>query len=76
MRIDVPTGAAAAALADYLQRCECSVEIVGEKALEVTLRSRRNDSGARLELGAYLRVWSAMYPEMEGVLVAPVAEEA
>lgn len=75
MRIELSSSAAAAGLADYLQRCECVVEMVGGKALEVTMRDRRSDAETRLEVGAYLRVWSAMNPEVEDLVVVPVAEE-
>jgi len=72
MRIVVSAGEAAPGLADYLRRCECIVEIVGNRTLEVTLSdSSRSDRDMRFEVGAYLRVWLAMHPELEGTLVAP-----
>ena len=67
MRIVVSTDEAAPGLADYLRRCECIVEIVGEKMLEVTLSdSSRSERDIQVEVGAYLRVWLAMHPELEG----------
>jgi hypothetical protein len=72
MRIVLSTREAAPGLADYLRRCECIVEIVGERTLEVTLSdSSRSDRDMRFEVGAYLRVWLAMHPELDGALVAP-----
>jgi hypothetical protein len=74
MRIVVSTSEAAPGLADYLRRCECIVEIVGDRTLEVTLSdSSRSDRDMRFEVGAYLRVWLAMHPKLEGALVAPDA---
>ena len=67
MRIELSTNEAVRGLADYLQRCECIVEIVGEKTLEVTLSdSSRSERDIQVEVGAYLRVWLAMHPELEG----------
>ena len=67
MRIELSTNEAARGLADYLERCECIVEIVGEKTLEVTLSdSSRSERDIQVEVGAYLHVWSAMHPELEG----------
>ena len=45
---------------------------IGDRTLEVTLSdSARSDRDMRFEVGAYLRVWLAMHPELEGALVAP-----
>jgi len=70
MRIELTTRAAAAALADYLRRCECSVVFVSECILEVLLRGRApSDRDAQLEIDAYIRVWMAMHPEDHAVLL-------
>ena len=64
MTIELTTPAAANALADYLRRCGCTVDFVGEHSVDVTLPLRsRSDRDAMLELHAYLRVWRAMHPE-------------
>ena len=63
MTIELTTSAAALALADYLERCGCTIAFVSECAVDVTLptryRSRRDEL---LELHAYLRVWRALHP--------------
>ena len=64
MRIELPTRAAAHALADYLRRCECSVVIVDERWLEALPPSRaQNERDAQIEIEAYLLVWRAMYAD-------------
>lgn len=63
MTIELTTSAAAHALADYLERCGCTVAFVTDCTVDVMLparcRSRRDEL---LELHAYLRVWRAMHP--------------
>jgi hypothetical protein len=70
MRIKLSTRVAAAALADYLRRCECNVVFVNDCTLDVFLQGR-SPSGheEHLELDAYLRVWMAMHSEDHGVLL-------
>jgi hypothetical protein len=66
MTIELTTSAAAHALADYLQRCGCTVDFASERVLDVSLPSRsQSPRDAMIELHAYLRVWRAMNPEHE-----------
>jgi hypothetical protein len=68
MRIELATGVAADALAEYLRRCECIVSFVDECTLEASTRPRsQNYEAAELELVAYLRVWRMLNP---GLLVS------
>jgi hypothetical protein len=65
MRIELDTPAAAAALLDYLRRCDCIVAWAGESAIEATPPPRsQNAELAALELEAYLRVWRMMHPDV------------
>jgi hypothetical protein len=53
-------------LADYLRRCECVIDFVGEREIHAWPPPRSRDAEqARLELLAYLRVWKAMHPNAE-----------
>jgi hypothetical protein len=64
MTIELKTPAAARALAEYLERCGCSVAFASERVLDVQVPPRsQNPRDALIELQAYVRVWSAMYPE-------------
>lgn len=66
MTIELNTPAAAHALADYLERCGCTVVFAGEQVLDVTLPARsQTPRDARIELQAYLQVWRAMNPGHE-----------
>jgi hypothetical protein len=66
MTIELTTSAAAHALADYLERCGCTVAFAGERVLDVSLPPRsQSPSDAMIELHAYLRVWRAMNPAYE-----------
>ena len=66
MTIELTTPAAAHALADYLQRCGCTVEFASECVLAVSLPPRsQSPRDAMIELHAYLRVWRALNPEHE-----------
>lgn len=66
MTIELTTPAAARALADYLERCGCAVVFAGERVLDVTVPARsQSRRDAMIELQAYVRVWSAMYPDHE-----------
>ena len=63
MKIELSTSAAAHALADYLERCGCTVEFVSERVVSVELPERaQTPRDAMIEMHAYLRVWSAMHP--------------
>jgi hypothetical protein len=72
MMIELTTAAAAQALADYLKRCDCTVEMVSERVLEVDapLRMRASPRDAAIELEAYLRVWRALNPVFDSERVA------
>lgn len=66
MKIELSTSAAAHALADYLQRCGCTVHFASERVVDVALPARsQSRRAAVIEMQAYLRVWSAMHPGHE-----------
>lgn len=66
MTIELTTPAAAHALADYLERCGCTVVFASEQVLTVTLPARsQTPREAMIELRAYLKVWHAMNPGHE-----------
>jgi hypothetical protein len=66
MKIELTTSAAAHALADYLERCGCTVDFVRERVVSVEPPERsQTPREAMIEMHAYLRVWSAMHPEHE-----------
>lgn len=74
MTIELTTRAAAQALADYLERCGCTVDFVSELVLEVALPGRSQTArDATIEMEAYLSVWRAMYP-MHGGTQIPAVE--
>jgi hypothetical protein len=74
MTIELTTRAAAHALAEYLERCGCTVDFVGECVLEVAPPGRSQTTrDATIEMQAYLSVWRAMYP-MHAVKQIPTAE--
>jgi hypothetical protein len=73
MTIELKNPAAAQALADYLERCGCTVVFASDQTLDVEVPARPHDRrDALIELQAYVRVWSAMYPDHE----VQVSEEA
>jgi hypothetical protein len=66
MTIELSTAAAAHSLADYLERCGCTVDFRSERVLGVELPARlQSRRDAMIEIHAYLRVWSAMHPGHE-----------
>lgn len=74
MTIELTTRAAADALADYLERCGCTVDFVSERVLEVAPPGRSQTArDATIELQAYLSVWRAVYP-MHSVKQIPTVE--
>jgi hypothetical protein len=74
MTIELTTRAAAHALADYLERCGCTVDFVSELVLEIAPPGRSQTArDATTEMEAYLSVWRAMYP-MHGVTQLPAVE--
>jgi hypothetical protein len=74
MTIELTTAAAARALADYLERCHCTVAFVSERVLEVEPPTRSQSAGdAAIEMQAYLRVWRAMNPQHGATVLLPPA---
>ena len=72
MKIELSTSAAAHALADYLERCGCTVDFVSERVVEVELPTRvQSPRDAVIEMQAYLRVWKAMHPGHQVKSVEP-----
>lgn len=64
MRIRIDSAASAASLAEYLQRCECIVEVIDRQIIDATARPRSFAAPhAHVELEGYLTVWQAMHPE-------------
>jgi hypothetical protein len=64
MRIRTDSAASAASLAEYLQRCECIVEVIDHQIIDATARPRSFAAPhAHVELEGYLTVWQAMHPE-------------
>lgn len=64
MRIRTDSAASSASLAEYLRRCECIVEVIDRRVIEVTARPRSFATPyADAELEGYLTVWQAMHPE-------------
>lgn len=73
MRLRADTAVSAASLADYLRRCECIVEVIDRRILEVTVRPRSHAARyADVELEGYLTVWEAMHPESSIERLAPL----
>jgi hypothetical protein len=62
MRIRLDCEAAAAALADYLARCDFAVTRQGDRVVEI-------GASTDAQVGDYLRVWRALYPQFEGRLL-------
>lgn len=74
MRIRTDTAASAASLAEYLRRCECIVEVVDRRIIEVAARPRSFAAPyAETELEGYLTVWQAMHPEALVERLGPLA---
>jgi hypothetical protein len=74
MRIRTDTSAALASLAEYLRRCECIVEVIDRRVIDVTARPRSFAAPyADAELEGYLTVWRAMHPEALVERLGPVA---
>ena len=72
MRIRTDSAASATNLADYLRGCECIVEVVDPRVIEVTARPRSFAAPyADVELDGYLSVWQAMHPECAAERLTP-----
>ena len=63
MRITFDERAAGDELSDYFLRCDCSVERVGGRELEVNPHLALLDHAAELEIEGLLRVWRKLHPE-------------
>jgi hypothetical protein len=64
--------AATAALTDYLRRCQCVVEFVDPRTIEVTTPPRSlSVRDEEIEIDAYLRVWQAMHPKPAIEVLSP-----
>ena len=80
MRITLDNPAHVADLTDFLCRCECRVEQVGPRALDVEvpiraskptrLEQRADAEWDRMEIGAFLGVWQLLHPEAKAHLFA------
>jgi hypothetical protein len=76
LRITLDNPAHVADLIDFLCRCECRVEAVGARAVEVNVPIRASDpprldpEWARMEIGAFLRVWQILHPDAQAHLYA------
>jgi hypothetical protein len=80
LRITLDDPAHVADLTDFLRRCECRVEQVGPRALDVEVPVRASTAAraeqrpdaawARMEIGAFLRVWQILHPEAQAHLYA------
>jgi hypothetical protein len=65
MRVRTGSAATTSDLAGYLRRCECSVELVDEWTLEVTVRAGSlSERHARIEFDAYLQAWEVVHPDV------------
>lgn len=70
MRIELPTRAAAAAVAEYLRRCDCIVSFADERALDASACPRSQGVRAsEIEVEGHLRVWQALHPTIEVVRI-------
>jgi hypothetical protein len=61
-------------LADFLRRCECTVDVVSPGLVEVEPRALPVDPSirrSRVELDAYLGIWSAMRQTRADVIEVP-----
>ncbi len=66
MQIQVDSRAAAAALVDYLRRCDLTARRVGAHVVEVSPPIRTQPAHeSTLELEGYLRVWRILHPEFK-----------
>lgn len=70
MRIELPTAAAADAVAEYLRRCKCIVSSAGDCALDASACPRSQSvKESEIEVEGYLSVWQALHPTIEVVKI-------
>ncbi len=70
MRIQVSERELVDDLREYLNRCNCTVELRGATLVEATPPGRDVEPVyLRMELDAYLRVWRAMHPGVTAEIV-------
>ena len=63
MRIRVSDKAHVGALKSYLEATECSVRVVGEVTLDVSMPRAPSDAQALREIAIYIKAWQAMNPD-------------
>jgi hypothetical protein len=51
-------------LKSYLEATECSVRVVGQVTLDVSMPRAPSDAQALREVAIYLRAWQAMNPDV------------
>ena len=51
-------------LKEYLEATECSVRVVGQVTLDVSMPRAPSDAQALREVAIYLRAWQAMNPDV------------
>jgi hypothetical protein len=60
-------------LSEFFRRSECSVELVGERLLEVHPLLPLLPEAAKLEIEGLLRVWCKLHPEAPATVVVAEA---
>ena len=63
VRIRVSDKAHVGALKSYLEATECSVRVVGEVTLDVSMPRAPSDAQALREIAIYIKAWQAMNPD-------------
>jgi hypothetical protein len=64
VRLRLTNSSLVSELGTFLQRCECDVEQLGPRMLDVGVRHEINsDEWTRMEVEAYVKVWQALHPE-------------
>jgi len=64
VRIRISDEAHLGSLKSYLEATECSVRVVGEVTLDVSMPRAPSDAQALREVAIYLRTWQAMNPDV------------
>ena len=74
MTIQVTSAAGARTLADYLERCGCTVIFLSDRVLNVDPPERAQSlRDAEIEIDAHLRVWRVLHPMHDAARIAPTA---